>query len=358
MQIPKTLLTRDGQPPNADNSVIGIYDSAERLATRTINDDGSVSLSGPDRQVSRLGHPLVNEVVIPLQDKDKFNRTKPTGDGAFLNYVLYPELPKLFNLIYGLPVPTEPRNDLVTVFLTGIPGLNKPNNPAQVPCEMLRLNMSVPPSRGKDRSRFGVIDGDIAGFPNGRRLFDDVVDIEERAAAGGYVLTPKFNVAPANQLGDGVDVNDRPFLPYFPYAATPHNPFNHAHHRKEEAHKDHKDKDVISDEPQAAEFEVEDLGSENVEVTAEPELKLVGANPGSQAQLQYTIGKDARVGLRIYDLQGRMVRSIIDQDAAAGTFRATWNGLNEEGNTVGKGVFFARFTVDGRVVNTKKITLR
>ncbi len=113
-------------PPNETNSIIGIYDSAERPTSRTLNGDGTVSVSGQPVQVSRLGHPLVNEVVIALQDKDRFNATKPTGDGAFLSYVTNPELPGLLNLLYGIPVPPTPRNDLVTVFLTGVPGLNQP----------------------------------------------------------------------------------------------------------------------------------------------------------------------------------------------------------------------------------------
>src|SRR5262245_18676123 len=120
MQIPKTRLTPDGKSASeSSNPVIGMYDSAERLATRTLNADGSVSLSGDEMQVSRLGNPLVNEVVIPLKDKDRFNHTEPTGDAVFLPYVVDPELPKLFNALYGIPVPTTPRTDLVTVFLTG-----------------------------------------------------------------------------------------------------------------------------------------------------------------------------------------------------------------------------------------------
>jgi hypothetical protein len=228
LQIPKTRLTSDGQAPNADNSVIGIYNSAERPANRTINGDGTVSVSGGDMQVSRLGNPLVNEVVIPLKDKDKFNATKPTGDGAFLSYVLNPELAGLLTALYGIPTPPAPRNDLVAVFLTGIPGLNKPANANQVPCEMLRLNMAIAPS--SQPSRLGILAGDNAGFPNGRRLADDIVDIAERVVAGATPFTPDFNKAPNNQLGDGVDSNDLPFLPYFPYVAPPHNPADHQHH--------------------------------------------------------------------------------------------------------------------------------
>src|SRR5262249_4692234 len=181
LQVPMTELTRDGMPPNADNGVIGIYDSAERAAVRTINGDGTISFSGGEVQVSRLGMPLVNGVVIPLRDKDQFNATKPTGDGAFLSYVLHPELAGLLTALYGIPTPSGDRNDLVAVFLTGIPGLNKPSYPNQVPCEMLRLNMTIPPAQAP--SRFGLLGGDVAGFPNGRRLTGDVVDIAARLVA-------------------------------------------------------------------------------------------------------------------------------------------------------------------------------
>ncbi|HET7226946.1 MAG TPA: DUF4331 domain-containing protein, partial [Candidatus Eisenbacteria bacterium] len=223
LQVPDTRLTRDGAAPNAGNAVIGVYDSAERARIRMLMPDGTVSQHGPAQQVSRLGNPLVNEVVIPLKDKDRFNASEPKDDAQFLNYVLDPELPRLLHALYGLPVPTTPRNDLVSVFLTGIPGLNQSAAPSRAACDMLRLNMAIPPAASPNR--LGVLGGDVAGFPNGRRLSDDVVDIAERAAAGGYPLTPAFDAAPANQLGDGVDANDVPLLPYFPYVAPPHDPF-------------------------------------------------------------------------------------------------------------------------------------
>jgi hypothetical protein len=146
LQVPMTRLTADGQAPNATNGVIGIYDSVERFTTRTLNGDGTTSVSGPEVQVSRLGMPLVNEVVIPVGMKDKFNATKPTGDGVFLPFVVNPELAGLLTALYGIPTPAAPRNDLVAVFLTGIPGLNQPASAAAVPNEMLRLNMAIPPA--------------------------------------------------------------------------------------------------------------------------------------------------------------------------------------------------------------------
>jgi hypothetical protein len=360
IQIPKTRLTSDGKAPNATNSVIGLYDSAERHSIRTINPDGSIGLSGDDVQVSRLGHPLINEVVIPLKDKDKFNRTKPTGDGAFLPYVVEPELPKLFNLLYGIPVPTTPRNDLVTVFLTGIPGVNKPANPNQVPCEMLRLNMAIAPAA--KANRLGVIAGDVAGFPNGRRLTDDVVDIEERAAAGGYVLTPAFNKAPANQLGDGVNANDVPFLPYFPYVAPPHNPFDHEHHleARHSFHHDHwrwkKDGDHDGDDDGDDDAVVNPGASESA-TGGSPALAFAGRHPAPTSILEFSVPSRAHVSLRIFDLMGRVVRTLVDQDAAPGSFRAQWDGRTDSGESAGKGVFFARLVSDGQSIASKKIVI-
>jgi hypothetical protein len=131
--------------------------------------------------------------------------------------VLDPEPARLIEDILGVDVPEPPRNDLVTIFLTGIEGLNKPEGVK--PSSQLRLNMAIEPSANPNR--LGVLGGDNAGFPNGRRLADDVVDIELRALAGATPLTPEFNKPPNNQLGDGVNANDVPFLNRFPYVAEP-----------------------------------------------------------------------------------------------------------------------------------------
>jgi len=161
-------------------------------------------------------------VVIDLARKDAFNSLEPSGDAAALDRVTDPEVPKLLDLIFGVKSPAAPRNDLVTIFLTGIPGLNQPANVK--PSEMLRLNTGIPPvapgMSGYDR--LGLLGGDIGGFPNGRRVGDDVVDIALRAVAGGTPLTPAFNHSPNNTLGDGVNQNDVPYLTQFPYLAPPH----------------------------------------------------------------------------------------------------------------------------------------
>ena len=130
-------------------------------------------------QVSRLGNPLVNEVIIPTKLKDKWNRVSPATDAQFQQYYRTPILAAVINQLYGLGVPETNRDDLVAVLLTGVPGLN---NTGPKLADMLRINLSIPPTASPNR--LGVFGGDLAGFPNGRRLTDDVVDIAERAVAG------------------------------------------------------------------------------------------------------------------------------------------------------------------------------
>jgi len=181
------------------NPIVGVWSTTDRRGA-----------DGTYRQVSRLGNPLVNEVVVPIKDKDRFNASRPTGDARFLDYVTKPEVPQLIEAIYGIPAPKEPRDDLVSVFLTGVDGLNQPEG--VTPSEQLRLNMSTPVSANPDR--LGVIGGDNQGFPNGRRLTDDVLDISLQVLEGELVGSP-------NDLGDAVNTNDVAFGDSFPYVALP-----------------------------------------------------------------------------------------------------------------------------------------
>jgi len=222
-----------GQPttPSDQRCVIGVWSTAERRS-QIVRGVGTRTGSGNFVQVSRLGNPLVNEVVVELGRKDLFNGSPPTADGAFLGRVTDPELGRLIELLYpGIDVPPAPRDDLVAIFLTGIKGLNQQVKSVDSPSEQLRLNTAVAPSAGVCRGNpLGVLAGDKAGFPNGRRLEDDVTDIELRAVAG--VLVSGFNRSQNNALGDGVNENDLPCLGSFPYMATPHQGYDHINHHR------------------------------------------------------------------------------------------------------------------------------
>jgi len=338
IQVPIELLTKDGEDASdTDYPILGIYSTTERGGKR----------------VSRLGHPLVNEVVIPLKDKDKWNASDPADDGQFLSYVTNPELGGLLNALYGINVPPAPRNDLVAVFLTGVPGLTQPAG--GTPNEMLRLNVSIRPS--KNPSRLGVLGGDLAGFPNGRRLADDVTDIELRAVAG--VLVDGFNIAPNNRLGDGVDFNDREFLKEFPYIARPFDPVAHNHHRTEPANGPGPAAERLDSNPAGGESEIQVESEDFVEGADEDSpLQIRSPQPSKRALLRYTLAKDAAVTLRVFDVQGRTVKTLVDERSPAGAIDVAWDGTDQFGASAGNGVFFARYSVDGKLVNTKKLVIR
>lgn len=216
VELPASALRQGNEP------VIGGWTTASMRESRQLSFRPSFGAParefGPFVQVSRLGMPLVNEVVIGLKDKDLFNNSQPRQDGQFATYVTNPTLPALLQALFGVQAPCTPRNDLVTVFLTGVPGLNQPAN--VVGSEMLRLNTTTPSvPRGK-QNRLGVIGGDVAGFPNGRRPGDDVVDIALRVVMGALL---DAKCAPNGSLPytDGAYVNDTVFGDRFPYLATP-----------------------------------------------------------------------------------------------------------------------------------------
>jgi hypothetical protein len=207
------------------NAIISMWSSTWRLQNRVLSTTGEKPAdSGAWVQVSRLGVPLVNEVVIPLGQKDLFNASFPKDDVQFAASVLQPEVPKILKALFNIDSPPEPRNDLLAVVL-GVDGLTR--RPGEVVSDQLRLNVAVFPTPPSLANRMGVLGGDLAGFPNGRRPYDDVLDIELQILAG--VLVPAFNHAPNNQLGDGVDGPDKAFNPAFPFLATPHSGFDHRH---------------------------------------------------------------------------------------------------------------------------------
>lgn len=247
IEVPITDVTRSGAVPassTASDAVIGIFSTASRRTTRVLNADGTQTTSGNFQQVSRLGNPLINEVVVPLGLKDAFNALSPSLDYTVqpvVNAVLDPELPKLIQLalatygtfdgtIVNINIPPPPRTDIATIFLTGIPQGAVPGLPNYTTFlsdgnghEILRLNVALPARayNAPGGSRLGLLGGDVSGFPNGRRPGDDVVDIEVRALLGGTPFTPAFNVPPNNAFGDGVSVNFEGYLNRFPYLQTP-----------------------------------------------------------------------------------------------------------------------------------------
>jgi hypothetical protein len=206
-----------------ETPVIGGWTAASLRQARVLNphpsghNQGSVE-GGAWSQVSRLSNPLVNELVIGLPDKDRFNSSEPKDDLQFATYVTNPTLPALIEVLFPtVTAPTLfPREDLVQAFLSGVPTINVNGSTA----EMLRLNTNVLPVAKGAQSRLGVIGGDLAGFPNGRRPGDDVVDIELRVAMG-VLLT--LDVAPSKDLPftDGAFLDDSFFDEAFPYLRTP-----------------------------------------------------------------------------------------------------------------------------------------
>jgi hypothetical protein len=241
LEVPISCLARGNEP------VIGAWTTASVRQVRIVNPKPSSPQrttveGGAWTQISRLGMPLVNEVVIGLPDKDRFNGSHPRDDGQFLTYVTNPTLPVILNALFGdaAKIPQTPRNDLVAVFLTGVPGLNQPANVRA--SEMLRLNTSIAPTPAPAQKDLGVLAGDNAGFPNGRRPFDDATDIELRVAAGalcsealtcgaqkadpnngtGYTDGARAAgpVASAAVVSGAVSAGDI-YLDVFPYLATP-----------------------------------------------------------------------------------------------------------------------------------------
>ncbi len=193
IQVPSRVLTRDGSVPSdpaSAKSVVGVWASASRRTSTMRERNGTVTESGPWRQVSRLGNPLINEAVIPMSRKDEWNADTPANDASYAQYVLHPELAGLIPVLYPGVFPnlaglTAPRADLQAILLTGLPsGIvdGFQNNTGPVLADMLRLNMAIPPASSPNP--MGLIGGDPAGFPNGRRLVDDIFTIELRAIAG------------------------------------------------------------------------------------------------------------------------------------------------------------------------------
>jgi hypothetical protein len=202
LQIPISQL-------DTPSHTIGIWTAVDRRVA-SVNRKG-----GGWVQVSRLGNPLINEVVIPTTEKDRWNRLTPAGDEQFAKYYRTPILAAVINKLYNLGVPETNRDDLVQVLLTGIPNVTFTGKTL---ADELRVNLSTPVTPPGKVSRLGVLGGDNQGWPNGRRLGDDVIDIAEQAV-GGFLVGKKL------PLGDGVDGNDVPTTSTFPYVGDPASGF-------------------------------------------------------------------------------------------------------------------------------------
>lgn len=223
LEVPTACLTGSAQTASGD-PVIGGWTTASVRQARVLNPaptadgKGATVEGGAYTQVSRLGMPLVNEVVIGLKDKDRFNASEPKDDGQFATYVTNPTLPALLEILFaGTAVaPATPRNDLVTAFLTGVPDVNGPEGVTA--SEMLRLNPSIPATAAGAQNDLGVLGMDNAGFPNGRRPVDDTVDIALRVVMGALTTDAPNKDAP---LTDGVQLDPTELQEVFPYLATP-----------------------------------------------------------------------------------------------------------------------------------------
>ena len=239
IQVPKRDLARSSgwHDWRHRDSVIGVWAAASR-AKASIREPGGITGSfGPAVQVSRLGNPLFNEVIVPMGKKDLWNSLTPADDRQFLSYVQHPELAKLLPVLYPGVFPnlsklTAARADLVAILLTGLPAGIVPgfqNFTGSTYADELRLNMAVPPA--SKPNPLGLIGGDLAGFPNGRRVFDDITSVELRAVAGATYPLVNKNYTPdaaAALLTDGLTAANTTYLPQFPYLGTPQSGYNTA----------------------------------------------------------------------------------------------------------------------------------
>ncbi len=217
IEVPIRLLTSDGAIHAATDpkGTIGTWATTSRAKVTIRPNLRTLHNVGPLAQVQRLGNPLVNELVIGTGSKDYWSMSEPVYDSQFASFDLDPLIARVFNAVYGINIPAPPRTDLLPLVTYAAPIAPK-GTPSGPIADLLRLNTGVPPTSPANRSRLGLIGGDPAGFPNGRRLTDDVVDIAARVVGGG-ILSPGFGVSPNSLIGDGVNAPDVPPQETFPY---------------------------------------------------------------------------------------------------------------------------------------------
>lgn len=222
IEVPVSLLTRTGNVEAASSpaATIGVWATTSRPRTLVRRAPLPAASSGTWNQIQRMGNPLINELLIGTAFKDRFSMDQPKNDGQFASFFLDPTLARILNAATGgaIAIPTPPRTDLLPL-VTYAPPIAAPGTPSGPVADLLRLNTGVAPTPPASASRLGLLGGDPAGYPNGRRLYDDVTDIALRAVAG-VLAGPPFSTSPLNsRLGDGVNVNDAPYRTTFPYLA-------------------------------------------------------------------------------------------------------------------------------------------
>lgn len=230
IEVPVSLLTRTGavEPASSVAATIGVWATTSRPRTTLRRSPLPAVSAGSFNQIQRMANPLINELVIGTGSKDRFSMDHPKNDKQFAPFFLDPSLARVLNALTAgaISIPAPPRVDLLPL-VTYAPPIAAPGTPAGPVADLLRLNTGVAPTPPASASRLGLLGGDPAGYPNGRRLFDDVVDISLRAVAG--VFNPAFNIFPNNRLGDGVNVNDVPYRNTFPYLADAPSGRNRRH---------------------------------------------------------------------------------------------------------------------------------
>ncbi len=230
IELPVTMLTNTGQvePATSTNATIGVWATTSRPRLTVRRAPLPATSSGSFSQIQRLANPLINELLIGVGSKDRFSMDQPKNDSQFASFFLDPTLARVINAATAgaVAIPAPPRTDLLPL-VTYAPPIAAPGTPAGPIADLLRLNTGVPPTPLASARRLGLLGGDAAGYPNGRRLFDDVVDISLRAVVG--VFNPAFNIFPNNRLGDGVNTNDAPYRTTFPYLADSPSGRNRRH---------------------------------------------------------------------------------------------------------------------------------
>jgi hypothetical protein len=233
IEVPIEMLTRTGQiePATSTAATIGVWATTSRPRVTVRRAPLAQISTGTYQQIQRMGHPLINELLVGTGYKDRFSMDQPKNDAQFGGFFLDPPIARVINALTdgAVAIPPPPRTDLLPVVQYMAP-IAAPGTPPGPVADLLRLNTGVPPTSPSSMSRLGLLGGDPAGYPNGRRLLDDVTDIVLRVVVGGVLAGGPFASSPVNsKLGDGVNVNDLPYRNDFPYLADAPSGRNRRH---------------------------------------------------------------------------------------------------------------------------------